>query len=190
MARISRLFPQVLLIFALAACSYRESGGPNSGGQARVELHKQGVIIEAKYNPDLDNLIPGYKIVTVALTNHGFDLLKLNPLRDRWEIVDALGQNRRASNGLRIKDPKAWSRLPPQVKELIEYPVGVTVGYSETIDLFFPNNIDLTAFRAISFYSAERKEKYDILAIDQPEKEPPQLSAEVPPVKSKPRRRR
>jgi hypothetical protein len=46
----------------------------------------------------------------------------------------------------------------------VEYPVGVSVGYSETVDLFFPESVSLEAFRAISFYSNDRKHKYDMLS--------------------------
>jgi hypothetical protein len=182
-----------LVFFAITACVAEHEGGKaKDSGAARVELRKQGIIIDAKYNRELDNLIPGYKIVTVGLSNNGVDLLKLNPLRDRWDITDATGQVRRGANSLRIRDPETWSRLPSQVKELIEYPVAVQMGYSETIDLFFPNNLDLTAFRSISFYSAERKETYDILAMDdsrevpiQPEAapHPAKIAAETPPAK-------
>ncbi len=158
-----------LFLFTLStACvSLRESKQQPGSGSARVELRKQGVTLDAKYNPQLDNLIPGYKIITVGVTNNGIELLKLNPLRDRWEIIDAYGRPQKGINSIRIKDPAVWSRLPDKVKELIEYPIGITVGYTETVDLFFPNNIDLSAFRSISFYSAERKETYDILALDE-----------------------
>jgi len=172
MKKLARQLPQALVLILLTACfGAKESKNPNNSG-SRVELHAQGITIDAKYNADLDNLIPGYKIVTVGLTNNGVDILKLNPLRDRWEIVDAAGRKIKAYNCLRIKDPHTFSRLPSRMKEMIEYPVAVPLGYSETLDLFFPNHIDLTGFRSISFYSAERKQDYDMLAID-PSRETP-----------------
>lgn len=157
---------QALCLTLLCACfSARESGNPKNSGN-RVELHGQGIIIDAKYNADLDNLVPGYKMITVGLTNNGVDMLQLNPLRDRWEIVDGSGRKIKAYNSLRIKDPDTYSRLPQKMKEMIEYPVAIPMGYSETLDLFFPNQYDLTGFRSISFYSAERKQDYDMLSID------------------------
>ena len=45
----------------------------------------------------------------------------------------------------------------------VRLPVGISVGYSETVDLFFPKKQELSAFRSISFYSADRKMKYDML---------------------------
>jgi hypothetical protein len=50
------------------------------------------------------------------------------------------------------------------VQELVDYPVGIAVGYAETVDLFFPANIDLNSFRTVSYYSEDRKQQYDILA--------------------------
>lgn len=160
-----RILQAIGLLLLTACFSARESGNPKNSGN-RVELHGQGIIIDAKYNADLDNLVPGYKVITVGLTNNGVDMLQLNPLRDRWEIVDGSGRKIKAYNSLRIKDPSTYSRLPQKMKEMIEYPVAVPMGYSETLDLFFPNQYDLTGFRSISFYSAERKQDYDMLSID------------------------
>lgn len=174
MEKIRRFLPAFAL-FALIACAAKEENPRNS---ARVDLPQHGIIIEAKYEPSLDNLVPGYKIVTVGLTNNGTDILKLNPLRDRWEIVDGTGRKQKAFTTLRIKDPGMWSRLPNQMREMLEYPVAIAMGYSETLDIFFPNTVDLQGFRSISFYSAERKENYDILQLD---------SREVPETEVEPR---
>lgn len=178
---VKRWLPAALTLFALTACfGAKESTNPRNSG-SRLELQKEGIIIDAKYNADLDNLIPGYKIVTVGLTNNSVDMLKLNPLRDHWDIVDATGSTRRAYNSLRIKDPAAYSRLPPKVKELIEYPVAINMGYAETLDLFFPSNVDLTGFRSISFFSAERKKNYDMLAMDGSREVPTEVATQAPP---------
>ncbi|MCP5468435.1 MAG: hypothetical protein H7A32_04115 [Deltaproteobacteria bacterium] len=128
-----------------------------------MKLHKHGITIDARYDPRLDNLIPGYKIMTIGLTNSGYDVLRLNTLKDHWEIVDAWGRKQKAIHSLRVKDPHTFVRLPDKLQQMVEYPVGVSVGYSETIDLFFPKDTDLKAFRAVSFYSAERKMTYDVL---------------------------
>ncbi len=159
------ILPLICLLSLIACFSARQSKGPDKNkSSATVEVPNKGIIIEAKYDPRLDSLIPGYKIVTVALTNNGIDTLRLNPLKDRWEVTDAYGKNRRAINSVRIKDPSTWGKLPDRLKQLIEYPIAVSMNYSETIDLFFPQGMDLTHFRAISFYAAERNEKYDAMA--------------------------
>jgi hypothetical protein len=159
----SQLIIPLFTLLALVGCFSAEKKDAKGSSSQRMELHKHGIIIEAKYDPRLDNLIPGYKMLTVALTNNSVDVIRLNPLKDRWAVVDAYGKPRKAINSLRIKDPQTFSRLPSQVQQLIEYPVGISVGYSETVDLFFPSHLDLTSFRSVSYYNAENKQEYDIL---------------------------
>jgi len=89
------------VLLLLASCFSRDSK-PKNSSSASLDVPQKGVTIEASYDPRLNNLIPGYKIITIALTNNGVDILKLDPLRDRWEIVDAYGKNRRAINSIRI----------------------------------------------------------------------------------------
>lgn len=157
-------FVSLILLMSLNACiSARQSGKKQGSTSQRMELHKEGIIIDAKYDPQLDNLIPGYKILTVAVTNHGTDVLKFDPLRDRWMIVDVFGKRQKAINSLRIKNPHLFGRLPDRLQNLLEYPVGVSVGYSETIDLFFSNHVELASFRSVSFYSGQRKTDYSLL---------------------------
>lgn len=153
----------IITIALLTACfSGRESGKKGSSSH-RLNISKHGVILDANYDPRLDDLIPGYKILTVAVTNQSVDVMRLNPLKDKWEVVDAMGKKRRAINSLRIKNPHVFSQLPSKVQQLIDYPVGISVGYSETVDLFFPDHVDLNAFRTISYYNAEREQVYDMM---------------------------
>ncbi len=164
----------------LAACVTSRDDKPSTS--SRVEVPNQGVTIDAKYDSRLDNLIPGYKILTLAVTNNGFDVIKLNPLKDKWEIVDAYGKTRRAINSLRVQNPSLFNRLPGKLQSLIEYPVGVAVGYTETIDVFFPQHQELTAFRSISFYNSERDQKFDVTTnLESPNAQSVISEAEVPP---------
>ena len=160
-----RFLPILIVSSFLVSCF--PSDKPKSSAQVNVQ--KNGILIDATYDSRLDNLIPGYKIVTVALTNQSYDILKLNPLKDRWEVIDSAGKPRKAINSVRVHDPQTFSQLPDRVQMLIDYPVGVNIGYSETIDLFFPTHVDLRNFRTVSFYSSERDEKFDAMAsIDSP----------------------
>lgn len=161
-----KLLPLLLclpLFPILISCFSSKEANSNKNVQ-RLENAREGILIDAKYDPRLDSLVPGYKILSVGLTNNGIDLLRLNPLQDKWEIVDALGKSRRAINSLRIKNPSAFGALPSKMQQLLEYPVGISMGFSETIDLFFPGDVNLDSFRSISFYSAERKTNFDNLA--------------------------
>lgn len=175
----------LIILAALMACTASDK---EPGTSARVELLKQGITLDARYDPRLDNLIPGYKILTVAVTNNSVDILRLNPLRDKWEITDAMGKKRKAINSLRIKDPGLFSRLPSKVQQLIDYPVGISVGYSETIDLFFPQSVDLNAFRTISFFNANLDQTFDMLSnLDSPTHVPVNQKASGPQPETDPR---
>ena len=184
MNKIHHLFLIPLTLIALTACFGEKEDNPKTSSSAHVDVNKEGITLDAKYDNRLDNLIPGYKIVTVAVTNNGVDIMKLNPLKDRWDVTDAYGKPRRAINSLRISNPQAWSSLPEKVKSLIEYPVGVSVGYTETMDLFFPNSLDLTAFRSISFYNGTNDKKYDVVAnLESPNAVPISKESDAPPLK-------
>lgn len=180
MKQITAKMLPFFILAALLACSAKD-GGKDVGTSARLELYKHGVTLDARYDPRLDNLIPGYKILTVAVTNNSVDIMRLNPLKDKWEITDAMGRKRKAINSIRIKEPALFTRLPNKVQELIDYPVGISVGYSETIDLFFPQSVDLNAFRTISFYNSSMDMTFDMLSnLDSPNSVPVNSSAKAP----------
>jgi hypothetical protein len=161
---LKRLFIPALTATLLTACFSARESGKKSETSRHLEIAKQGIVLDANYDPRLNNLIPGYKILTVAVTNNSTDVLRLNPLKDRWDMVDATGKKHRAINSLRIKDPHTFSRLPGRVQELVDYPVGIAVGYAETVDLFFPAAINIDAFRTVSYYSDDRQQEYDIMS--------------------------
>jgi hypothetical protein len=155
-----------LLSFLVMGC-YTSSGGSNpktSSSQARLNLPNWGIVIDANYDQKLDGVVPGYKVVTIALTNRSIDLIKLDQMNDQWFIEDAIGKKLKGIISLRVRDPQTWNQLPPKVKDIIEYPGGVQIGYTQTFDLFFPESIDLNRFRAISFYSANLKQNFDALS--------------------------
>lgn len=178
---IASLFP------VLFASCYPSAEKQDRGTTSReLKIHKHGITIDARYDPRLDNLVPGYKIMTVGVTNSGFDILRLNPLKDQWDVIDAWGRKQRAIHSLRIKEPHVFVRLPERLQQMVEYPVGISVGYSETVDLFFPNSVDLKAFRSVSFYNAERKITYDVLNNFESPTHVPINEAE-PPIETDPR---
>ncbi len=174
------LFILFFLILFTSACWSRGPSKPkNPTSQARVNLPNWGVTIDANYDAQLDGLVPGYKIVTIALTNHSVDVIKLDAIQDQWVIEDAWGKKQRGIAALRIKDPKTWTELPPRVRDLIEYPAGVQMGYTQTFDLFFPEHIELENFRTISFYSANLKQNFDAISSASLEKAVPASKEET-----------
>lgn len=170
------------LLFLPACYSARTSGTNRNVSAVGLKVPKKGVTIDASYDKRLDSLLPGYKVVTIALTNNSTDILKLNPLKDRWTIELASGRTYKAINSIRIKDPELFSRLPDQVKRLIDYPNGVAVGYTETFDVFLPRDIDLESFRSVAYFNANNNDNYEIVSIDQndPRHQPAESNVDVP----------
>ncbi len=169
-------------MFFGAGCFPSRADKPaKTASEARLNLPNWGITIDASYDKKLDGLVPGYKIVTVALTNKSVDMIKLDPQNDQWLIEDAWGKKQRAIISLRIRDIKTWTTLPPKVKDIIEYPAGVQMGYTQTFDLFFPSHVDLERFRSISFYSAVLKQNFDALSSTSLERAVPAASEEIAP---------
>ena len=148
----------------LFACVSSNADRPKGTSSARLNLPNWGVVIEAYYDKKLDNLVPGYKVITMSLTNRSVDMIKLDPLKDAWNIEDAWGRKQRGLSSLRVRDAKTWAALPPKVQELIEYPAGVQMGYSQFFYLFYPQHIDLDGFRSIEFYSASLNQNFSAIS--------------------------
>ncbi len=152
----------ILCMAGISACVPSKKEAKTS--TQRLNVPNWGITIDATYDQKLDEVVPGYKILTVAITNRSVDMIKLDPNNDQWTIEDAWGRKQKAIVSMRIKDPRVWDILPPKVKDLVEYPAGVQMGYSQTFDLFFPQNIELQGFRSIAFYSAVMKQNFDAVA--------------------------
>lgn len=118
---------------------------------------------ETAYDPRLDNLIPGYKIITVAITNSSLEYLQTDPLADQWWVIDRNKSKHKAILNLRDKDPDAWAKLPPRLRQIIEYPLMVRIADTATIDLLFPANVRLNEFREVVFLSSSRQKVIHIV---------------------------
>lgn len=155
-------YSMILSMALISACVPSKKDSKTS--TQRLNVPNWGITIDATYDKKLDEVVPGYKILTVAITNRSVDMIKLDPNGDQWTIEDAWGRKQKAVVSLRIKDPRVWDILPPKVKDLVDYPAGVQMGYSQTFDLFFPTSVELEGFRSIAFYSAVLKENFDAVA--------------------------
>jgi hypothetical protein len=118
---------------------------------------------EVAYDPRLDNLIPGYKILTVAVTNNALEYLQTDPLVDRWWVLDRGKSKHKAILSLRDKSPDAWAGLPPKLRQMIEYPLMVRIAETATIDLLFPDSVNLAEFREVIFRSSDRQKTIHII---------------------------
>lgn len=143
----------------------------NSGGttgskkirsEAGLNIPAWGVAIDAVYDKRLDNLVPGYKLVNVVLTNRSPSTIYLDPTKDVWIIRDSLGKNHRGINHLRFTNEKMWLSLPVGLKDQLEYPHAVRTGNSTKIDLFFPIETELAGFREVSWKSDHFKQVFDV----------------------------
>lgn len=122
-----------------------------------------GVGFDVNYDPTLDSIVPGYKILTVAYTNNSMDLVQMDPDGDRWYLEDRRGKKVRAVINLRNEDPDTWGKLPKRLQVLIEYPLLVSIGGTETVDLLFKDNVNLGEFKSVSYKIGGTKKEYKIV---------------------------
>jgi hypothetical protein len=90
-------------------------------------------------------------------------IIQLDPLKDTWYVENRRGKKIRAITNLRNKDPDVWSGLPKRLKVLIEYPLLIPIGSTQTIDLMFKNNSNLNEFRAVVFKPSRANREFRIL---------------------------
>jgi hypothetical protein len=112
-----------------------------------------GLAFDLSYEVATDGVIPGYRILTVGVTNSSLSVVQLQPLADEWFVVDRTGKKRRAVLNLRHYDPDVWTHLPQRLKRLIQYPLLVGVGETRAIDLLLPERFPLVDFRGVVFRS-------------------------------------
>jgi hypothetical protein len=108
-----------------------------------------GLAIDASYDPRLDDLVPGYKVVNVALFNQSFNIIVLDPSMDKWWVNFPDGRKKKVLFDLRSQAPEVWSKLPEKAKSLIAYPLYLPVGARQVIDLFVPDKYNAAAFNAV-----------------------------------------
>lgn len=118
---------------------------------------------ESTYDPKLDTVVPGYKILTVAITNSSLEYFQMDSMADQWWLLDRGKSKRKAVLNLRDKDPDVWASLPQRLRQLLEYPLLVRIGESATIDLLFPNTDNLSEFREVVFKSSSLKKTIHIV---------------------------
>ncbi len=136
---------------------FRAAGGTN--------VAPVGLSIDASYDQRFDGFVPGYKVINVAMINQSFNIIYLDPEKDRWSVKFA-GKSKPviAIHDLRRSDPKAWSELPEKTKNLLAYPLFLPVGARQVIDVFVPDTVDVAAFNEVSIYLKSLDARIEILA--------------------------
>ncbi len=141
---------------ALAAMT-RESRGKDKQKvvetEAGLNIPSLGIAIDAIYDKKLDDLLPGYKILNVVITNKSVSNIELDAKKDKWEIVDSVGRSHKAIAHLFLVDPKLWNVLPVGLKDELEYPHRVRMGHTTKIDLLFTDDVELNYFKNVTFKS-------------------------------------
>ncbi len=168
MKKKNRLIIYMIVGAAIVAmgCGMQSSGGGRAKPivvSAGTVLPSLGVGFDAYYDPSLDNIIPGYKILTVAYKNNSMNIIQMNPSDDMWSVEDRRGKKIKAIINLRLVDPDVWASLPKRLKGLMEYPLLIPIGGTKTIDLLFPEKINLGEFRSVTFRSKKSKQGYKIM---------------------------
>lgn len=157
MMTIRRFCAGVMMALLLTNCL--GSGKPNKKSIEQSEIvlpagtrHPVlGVAFDLSYDPRTDGIIPGYRILNVGITNDSLNVLKLDPMVDRWQVVDRRGTKRTAVVNLRRTDPDVWTALPARLKQLIEYPLMVNTGETRAVDLMFSEKYILSDFKEVIF---------------------------------------
>ncbi len=154
----------IALLVVLSGCFIPRSSGVKKNtkveGEAGRTLPSHAISIDASYDPRLDNLIAGYKLVSVFIKNMSLRNIPMDDKQDRWVIVGERGARYNAVNSLRHKDPPLWREIPERMQNLIDYPEIVPINYSVTFDLLLPKNAKLDYFKEIRFYNAGWKQEF------------------------------
>ncbi len=130
--------------------------------EAGLNIPEWGIAIDAIYDNRLDDLLPGYKILNVVVTNRATAPLSLDPIKDQWTLHNHLDKKIRAINHLRLVDEKLWDSLPVGLKSELDYPQIVRVGHTAKIDLLFRDSVDLNGFRSLEWVSNFLKKTFII----------------------------
>jgi len=123
-------------------------------GQAGRMITGMSVTVDADYDPRLDNLIAGFKLLPVVLKNMSLRNIPMDDKLDRWVIVGEKGQKYKAVNSLRHHDARLWREVPEKMQNLIDYPEVVPINYSVTFDLLIPAKANLEYFKEIHYFNA------------------------------------
>lgn len=127
-------------------------------------IPQAGIVIDAGYDRRFDGFIPGYKVINVALVNQSFNIISLDPEKDRWSIrLEGKKRPYSAVHDLRGQDPMAWSQIPERAKGLVDYPLVLPIGAREVVDIFVPDSVDAERFNELDVYINSMDTKFEIL---------------------------
>lgn len=127
-----------------------------------LKIPEYGIAIDAVFNPELTDIIPGYHILNVVLSNHRADTISLNRKTDRWVVIDRNDKKHTAVNHVTDFNDKMWNELPEELQQLIDYPTMISPGKSVTIDVFVPNHVELANFKEVRWRSQHFAKEFNL----------------------------
>ena len=98
------LFILFIADLSLAAVPIRKKNSEIKGtkisedirSEAGLNIKDWGIAIDAIYDARLDDLIPGYRIINIVLTNRSAEDINLSTNKDKWYILDNMGKKHTA----------------------------------------------------------------------------------------------
>ncbi len=151
------------LALATAPLQQKNQSTPNNKiveSEAGLNIPEIGIAIDSVYEKRLDNLIPGFKLLLVVVSNKTSKPIYFDPKKDQWGIRDHLNQLHRGFNHPRSMSKKTWDKLPPGLKQELEYPQIIHDGNTAKIDLLFPISVELENFRTLVWKSVYFKKEF------------------------------
>ncbi len=112
-----------------------------------------GFSVDASYDNRLDGLVPGYKLLNVAVRNTSPFIVPMSPTKDRWTLVDHEGRVHRLMNSVKLSKVKIWRGLPSELRRQIEYPENIPVSYEVTFNLMIPEKVIAEEFEEVHYYN-------------------------------------
>lgn len=152
-----------LFLFEPSASAKRQVRKQKIESEAGLNIPDWGIAVDGLYDKRLDNLVAGYKILNVVVTNRSGKTISFDPRKDQWLVRDSIGKSHKAITHLKIGNRRVWEALPEALKKKLEYPQLVHNGNMAKIDLFFPLNADLENFRSLEWRSAFFKKEFVIV---------------------------
>lgn len=131
----------VLLVTMGCASAGKQHANKPIRVQGGTSIEGYGLVIDASHDVTLDGLVPGYRVINVAIVNNSFNLVLLNPERDRWEVKTGGRKKHVAITDLRRHDPEVWETIPSPAKKLLTYPLVLPIGARLVVDLFVPEKV-------------------------------------------------
>jgi hypothetical protein len=152
------------LSLAAVSCVPSRSSQPKKSakveGYAGRMIPSHSLSIDANYDPRLDHLVAGHKLLSVLIKNMALRNVYMDLKQDRWVIVGENGHKYAAVNSLKLKDHVLWREIPEKMRSLIDYPEIIPINYSVTFDLMFPSSANLDYFREIRYYNAATRQEF------------------------------